>query len=566
MKFILAALFSFCLQFAKAEANETPVISADGPTTFCEGESVRLTTTEADAYLWSPNGETTQSIVVYESGNYSLWTSDSTGTEGFSDTVSITVIEVTIPVITVSGSLSFCSGDSVTLISSEGVSYVWSPNEEYTQSISVFVSGYYKVIVNDTNGCRGASDSVLVSVFENPIPEISAEGPLTFCAGESLSLVSTTAAAYHWLPNGETLQSITVTTSGDYVVSVTDTNGCSGISSPVHVQVNPAMIVGISASGPVEFCEGDSVSLYVNATNAVAYQWYRNGVIFPGATGASITVNDFANYAVMATDQNGCSGMSPVEHIYVGQLPHAFAGQDKTICPGETITLSATGGEDFLWNNGETTQTIIVSPAEDAVYSVSVSNPYCGMVDDDTVMVYVAAKPIAAAQVSENPVGTGNPVAFNDVSGDISIDSWYWDFGDGSNADANTVQHTYYADGIYTIILTVENQYGCQSSDTLTVEIEQNIIIPNVITPNGDGTNDALEITNNGVDEYIFSVFNRWGQVVYETEASEIKWNGKTSAGVALEAGTYFYVLTVINNLAPGGKSFEKTGYITLLK
>ena len=96
----------------------------------------------------------------------------------------------------------------------------------------------------------GTSDPIDVTVHENPIPEISANGPLEICEGDSVVLTSTEAASYTWSPNGETTQSITVFDEGVYSVMVVDTNGCTGVSDGTivsHFEVEP---VTVSANGP----------------------------------------------------------------------------------------------------------------------------------------------------------------------------------------------------------------------------------------------------------------------------------------------------------------------------
>jgi gliding motility-associated-like protein len=540
-----------------------PVVSADGPTTFCEGESVMLVSTSATGNVWSPNGETTQSIMVSTAGSYFVTVTEN-GCVGVSAPVDVVVNPNPTPTVSPDGPATFCQGGSVTLTSSPAASYLWSPNGETTQSITVSDAGSYYVIVFDENGCRGVSAPIDVVIYNNPVAVITPDGPTTFCAGGSVTLTASSAAGYLWSPNGETTQSIEVSATGDYSVTVTDANGCSGASAPVHVEVTPPMAVTVTASGPTEICEGETVTLTAVAPGATSYQWYQNGIAIPGATGSSITVGDFADFHVVVSNQYGCEANSPLILVKVGEVPNAYAGLDEVICPGESVTLTATGGEFFVWSNGATTQSITVSPEQATDYTVSVSNPFCGQVDVDTVNVSVAVLPIAAAHASDN-TSLGNPVNFTDVSGDNSVVSWHWDFGDGTSSVNQNTHHTYDFEDIFTVILTVENQYGCSASDTVEVEIEQIILIPNIITPNNDGFNDALGVKNNGVDDYGITIFNRWGQIVYEREAREINWDGTTNSGVALEEGTYYYILKVNN---PNGSlgSWEQTGFITLVR
>jgi gliding motility-associated-like protein len=97
----------------------------------------------------------------------------------------------------------------------------------------------------------------------------------------------------------------------------------------------------------------------------------------------------------------------------------------------------------------------------------------------------------------------------------------------------------------------------------ILMEINDSILIPNVFTPNGDGINDEFYIANNGMKEYHIEIYNRWGTKIFEADASEIRWDGRTTTGVQLSDGTYYYILKAITW---SDKDFSQTGYVTLLK
>ncbi|MDP3461614.1 MAG: ice-binding family protein, partial [Bacteroidales bacterium] len=156
-----------------------PIITPDGPLTFCEGESVMLTASPANTYLWS-TGETTQSITVTSSGNYSVTTSDACVGGGTSAVITVTVYPLPIVIITPDGPTNLCQGESVTLTSSPGESYLWSTGA-ITQSILVSLSGNYSVTMTDINGCSATSPITAVTVYPLPIVTINADGPLAFC-------------------------------------------------------------------------------------------------------------------------------------------------------------------------------------------------------------------------------------------------------------------------------------------------------------------------------------------------------------------------------------------------
>ncbi|MBL7946481.1 MAG: HYR domain-containing protein, partial [Flavobacteriales bacterium] len=201
-----------------------PTISTSGPTTFCSGGNVTLTSSSATGNLWS-NGATTNSITVNTGGNYTVTVTDANGCSATSATTTVVVNPTPVtPVITASGSTTFCSGGSVTLTSSSATGNLWS-NGATSNSITVNTGGNYTVTVTDANGCSATSATTTVVVNPAPVaPVITASGPTTFCSGGTVTLTSSSAAGNLW-SNGATTPSITVSTPGNYAVTVTDANG-----------------------------------------------------------------------------------------------------------------------------------------------------------------------------------------------------------------------------------------------------------------------------------------------------------------------------------------------------
>jgi len=215
-----------------------PIISADGPLMFCDGEDVNLTSTSADSYLWS-TGATTQSINVDESGSFEVTIFDINGCPAtVASPTDVTVFPLPTATISADGPTEFCQGETVTLTANSASSYLWSTGAT-SQSITVSTSGTYSVSITDSNGCTDTSNSTVVTV--NPLPStptISANGALTFCDGQSVELTSSSEDSYLW-NTGATSQSITVTSSGSFSVTVTDANGCSASSSSTTTTALP---------------------------------------------------------------------------------------------------------------------------------------------------------------------------------------------------------------------------------------------------------------------------------------------------------------------------------------
>ncbi len=328
-----------------------PVITASGSTTFCMGDSVILTSSASGSYLWSPGGQTTQSITVLAGGTYTVLAGNGTGCTAASLPVTITVNPVpATPTITASGPLSFCSGDSVVLTASAAASYQWYPGGETTQSITVLNTGNYYVETGNGTGCIASSAPMSVTVNAAPsIPVITASGPTTFCMGDSVILTSSAAGSYLWYPGGESTQSITVSASGNYYVEAL-AGACSAASAPVSVTVlaSPAVPV-VSASGPLTFCEGDSVVL--TSSLASAYEWNPGGEITQ-----SLTVLTSGTYFVQVSNASGCTAASAPLSVVVNPAPVVNLNGASVACLNtvEAYTTTNLAGTSYLWtvNNG----------------------------------------------------------------------------------------------------------------------------------------------------------------------------------------------------------------------
>ncbi|MCY1636480.1 hypothetical protein, partial [Marinifilum sp. D737] len=232
----------------------------------CQGDSVILTANFAGGtYLWN-TGETSQSIVVKTAGNYSVIVTDINGCNGTDDVdVKVNVN----PVVDLGPDQVTCEGIAVSLDAGHiGSSYVWS-NGETLQAISTSIAGNYSVVVTDVNGCVGMDDA---NIIVNMSPTVDLGADQETCAGGSITLDAGNAGASYLWSNGATSQTITVNTSGNYSVVVTDGNGCSA-TDDVNVTVHPNPIVDLGTDQ--ETCAGGTITL--DAGNAGASYLWSNG-------------------------------------------------------------------------------------------------------------------------------------------------------------------------------------------------------------------------------------------------------------------------------------------------
>ncbi|MBW8050657.1 MAG: T9SS type A sorting domain-containing protein, partial [Cytophagales bacterium] len=436
-----------------------PIISPGGPTTFCQGGSVTLTSSAANSYLWSTSA-TTQSIIVSTGGSYTVTISDINGCSATSAPTSVTVNPNPTPIVTASGPITFCDGNSVILTSSAAASYSWSTGAA-TQSITVSVSGSYSVTVTDGNGCSGTSAPTSVTVNPNPAaPIISAGGPATFCQGDSVTLTSSAAFSYLWSTSATT-QSINVTASGSYTVTITDINGCSAASAPTSVTVNPNPAVPvITTSGPTSFCVGDSITLTSSPENS--YLWST------GAAAQSITVSTNGSYSVTVTDINSCSSTSAPTSVTVNPLPTAVLSSSTNVsCNGGsdgTATVNASGGTSpysYNWSSGgiDTTETGL---SAGITYSVIVTDTN-GCTDSDSVTLTEPAALLLTTGSVDATCGAADGQASVFVTGGTGPYTYLWNDTSAQTTDTATGLPA----GSYTV--TVTDTSSCTSNAVISV-------------------------------------------------------------------------------------------------
>jgi large repetitive protein len=190
------------------------------------------------------------------------------------------------------------------------------------------------------------------TVNASPTPTITAGGPTTFCAGGNVELTATAGISYLW-STGETSQSVNVTESDSYSVTVTDANGCEGTSVPTNVTVNPNPAVPtITSSGPTDFCEGTSITLTSSETSGNT--WSPNG-----ETTQSIVVTEADNFSVTFTDANGCSASSGITSTTVLESPVHNVGSTSATCSGasdgslEAVYISGQQPISYTWSDGQ---------------------------------------------------------------------------------------------------------------------------------------------------------------------------------------------------------------------
>jgi PKD domain-containing protein len=352
-----------------------PLITAEGSTDLCEGQTLVLSaTTGYSGYQWS-NGASGQTITVANAGSITVTVTDNFGCSGTSD--SLVIVMHPLPEPDIAGPASVCLNSTpvYTANVTPGNTYTWAVqggnilSGQNSSSITVDWTQYGNgtVELTETAGQTGCSETIsfIVNVADELSPSITIDRPGPFCAGDTVVLSAESGYAVYTWSSGETTESITVSNPGSYSVYVELDPQCTGSSDPIAVSFEPLPQPVITALGPTVFCEGDSVEL--DAGNGyVFYQWST------GQLSQTIFVSQAGPYTVEVVNASGCRGVSAPLDIMVTPMPA------KPSITRSIDTLISTPADSYQWYRNDTLLTgsvgqIYVMRLE-GVYTVRISD------------------------------------------------------------------------------------------------------------------------------------------------------------------------------------------------
>ena len=520
-----------------------PIVTiANGATAnLCVGDTVILYATGIGNYVWT-GGSTNDSIYATAGGTYSITSTNSCGSA--TDAITITSITTPSPVITAGGGTTICPGDSVSLTASGGGTYSWSTGSSAT-TIFVSAAGTYTLTATNICGAQTATQTVTVSAI--PTVTLFSSG-ISFCTGSSIQLWAAGTGTFSWT-GGSTNDSITVSTGGTYVVTVS--TSCGSATDNITINELPLPVATISAVGTT-FCIGDSIIL--TGAGGTSYLWQ------PSAASTSfISATTSGTYTLTAS--NSCGIDTATISVTTVNPPTAnITSGSPTICLGDSLALNASGGGTYVWSTGETTNSITATI--EGSYWVSTSN-ICG---SDTALVNINVDSVMAFFTNDIYTGT-YPLTVNFTNGSSSNASgFFWDFGDGTTASGTFPANTFQEPGTYVVTLSVTNSSGCTDTYSITIVVLENpsvLVVPNVFSPNNDGQNDLFFVTGTYIQDFQCAIYDRWGLKMVNLSSITDRWDGRTAAGVLATDGTYYYI---IKATGLDKKDYGTKGFIQLVK
>jgi len=551
----------------------------------CGGTNTTLIGLGGAEYSWAPAtglSTTTGNATVFSiavPGAYSYTLTVSSGI--CSSTAGVTLTVLSLPTVITSPGATVCLGNATVLtaalLNTATQSITWSPaaglSSTMGQSIYATPSAttLYTAIGTDGNGCSSVTQANVV-VTLNPLPIVSVSPINTaICLGDSAMLVASGITAqlpmsFTWMP-AATLSADTGTvvmaypvTASSYTVVGTDGNGCYNTASD-SVSVLQTPVVTISPAN-ASICMGTSTTL--TASGATSYTW-SPATALDNVNSAVVTASPTAFITYLVTGMNGsCVGKDSVT-IGIYTLPTVVVSADATVCSGSSTVLSAAGAVGYVWSpatNPVSGAVVSASPVATTVYMVTGTDGN-GCQDGATVVVNVNV-PVQVITSPNVTVVSGLSTVIS--AGNAGV-SYFWT---GAPLSCDSCQNPTASPTVVTVYsVSMVDANGCSSSATVTVDVSfvcGAIFIPDAFSPNADGYNDVLfvyGVEHNCIDpnSFTFQIFDRWGNMVFESFDPDQPWDGKYK-GKELYNDVFVYRLVYAANQT----NHSLKGNISLIK
>ena len=446
-------------------------------------------------------------------------------------------------------------------------------------------------MMDSSQNCNEAALKIAFNI--GPVAAVINAGPnLTGCAPLLVNFTnsSNNALSYVWnFGDGSAIDtsyapSHTYTAGGTYTVTLSAANStaCFVTNDTAHLVI----VVDTNVIAPAfTYTVTDSCGPYtVNITNTSVshstgtptYQWwFGNGSVFTGTNPATQSYADTGTYTIVLvmTDPLACNSPDTVTqriHIYSELVSAHFIIPDS-VCAG--TAFSPTGGATnatvatWYWGHGQTSDSGIPTITFDSVgvdtITLIAQNPgACNGADTFTSIIKILPVPIADFSFVPLLPTPNIPTTFTNLS--VNANRYSWDFGDGTTGtDVNPI-HQYTKTATFKVCLTAYNNSNCPSTvcKLVPADVEPEVGLPSAFSPNGDGDNDILYVRGAAITTLDLKIFNRWGQLVFETTSQAVGWDGKYN-GQPQPIDAYAYVLHA--SFIDGSAKLLK-GNITLLR
>jgi gliding motility-associated-like protein len=464
---------------------------------------------------------------------------------------------------------TICDGEEINLTaivpSSPGnLSFVWTGDVSLMNATSANATAmplsnqtYNCAVTHVPSGCSMTS-AIDVSVFPSftldPTPDI-----VTACSIIDIVVSASPSVnqnySWQWSPAEMVTDAFSQTTAiaseQDGILTVTATSEAGCIAS---------VEIPLSVNGPVTDL-GEDINVCADEAVILNTGWPDNYDILWNTeeTTPSITVAESGLYAVAVTDPNGCVSSDEIV-VTIFEYPPLELGNDTSLCEGDLYTLVAgEPGLNYQWNTGSGGSSILISEA--GVYDVEVDNGYCFTSDEITISYH---------PLPEQPFPAEMTYCFG-----IDPDGFLLDAGNQGASylwenDSSVIRYVQVIQGgEYSVVVTTAQQCVSTFSTIISEVCPYSIYAPNSFTPDGDGVNDFWFVYGENITNYQLRLFNRMGELFYESNDITIPWLGQRRDGdMYVEPGVYDYQITfqVIDEDGYPGDAQVVTGFVILVR
>jgi gliding motility-associated-like protein len=570
----------------------------------CQGQSNGSITINSSGgqppYTYSLNGGLPQSSSTFSflpAGTYTVVIEDDNGSL---DT--LTGLLVSAPpalLANVSSTAAGCTANigSVTALASGGTpgyTYLWNTNPAQNSSTATGLSpGTYFCTITDANGCTRIDSATVPS--SSPLTLV-ADPDVQICSSAGGVMLGGTVsggdAPFSWTWSCNTANCMLDSLNDDdpmanpaftttYYAQVSDSGGCVSNVDSILVTILPSPFA--NAGRDTSICAGDSAVLQGSGSGigpTYTYLWSPSASLSDPTSASPLASPTAPTWYELVVTSGGCP--SPPDSVLVDFIPPAVAdaGPDSVICRGDSIMLIGSGSGQpgaifsYYWLSGPdtlaTNDSLQVAPASTSTFVLTVdSDPGCGSLPD-SVLVIVEQPFVHPAPEASIEFCLGEPVT-------IGVDAengytYHWEPITGLQDPNQSITTVAPSESVtYTLQITNDalQSANCRTQNFPVSLQDGNCILPNVITPNGDGINDLL-VFGPYVNAINLVIYDRWGKEVFRQNGYQNNWSGTNMSGQVLPEGVYFYVLeaNVVSNDRPGDGNQRSrfAGSLTLLR
>ncbi|NEN23282.1 T9SS type B sorting domain-containing protein [Cryomorpha ignava] len=470
-----------------------------------------------------------------------------------------------------------------------GYSFSWSDGQEHGAIGEGLIPATYNVDISDAHGCE---TNISFAISEPAPLEISLTGDTLICLGAETTLFATATGGtgdktYHWNHTASVLGNSNVSPQVDtlYTVFAQDANGCVSEEIELTVAVMSMDPGLLSISSDTAICPGEFASLsgfYSGNYPPYTYSW--TGGVEIGMGPHSVSPSETTTFELTVSDICDNTLTANVE-VELYESPIAILPNDLLSgCSPLEINLidpfNNTSGYSHEWlisnsdsQSGNPVSVVLTDPGIYEVTLIVTSPEGCSALSENAIPVEVFALPVANFNASPWSTSIENPeINFTDISTGSVFSIWTID----NTTVQNQIQtaYTFSDTGRYAVQLYVETEFGCRDSITkwITIEIDHSVEIPNAFTPSNPGDNPYYDpkATSNTVfypfsdyvSDYQLSIFNRWGELIFESSEFEMGWNG-TYRDEPCPQDVYVYK---VEFRFTDGKKRTKVGDVTLFR